>query len=196
MTISNRVKIGFAFAIVFLLVLATNRLDNRRFNTLENSLTSVFEDRLVAKGYIYELNNIFHDKEKRIMNGQKISNIEVYNDKVNGYINDYYNTRLTSEEKSNFSNFKNHYEDYRDLKREIVTQEGDSMSAATKAKLLDQLNRIQKDLDQLASIQIAEGKSMTQFATRTLDSSSLMSNLEIIIIIVIGIVVQFIIFYK
>jgi len=196
MTISNRVKIGFAFAIVFLLVLATNRLDNRRFNTLENSLTSVFEDRLVAKGYIYELNNIFHDKEKRIMNGQKISNIEVYNDKVNGYISDYYNTRLTSEEKSNFSNFKNHYEDYRDLKREIVTQEGDSMSAATKAKLLDQLNRIQKDLDQLASIQIAEGKSMTQFATRTLDSSSLMSNLEIIIIIVIGIVVQFIIFYK
>ena len=60
---NNRIKIGFAFAIVFLLVIATNRLDKKRFDTLNTSLTSVYEDRLVAKGYLYELNNIFHEEE-------------------------------------------------------------------------------------------------------------------------------------
>ncbi|WP_296317227.1 MCP four helix bundle domain-containing protein [Winogradskyella sp. UBA3174] len=191
-SISNRVKIGFSFAIVFLLVLATNRLDKKRFNTIENSLTSVYEDRLVAKGYVYELNNIFHEQEKLLLNNSEYSTKKVSYDKINDLIIEFKSTKLTKEEKLAFSNFQD------DFKKLTALEESQTLlnSAQVKSKIEAKLNRIQNDLDNLAKIQISEGQIMTQFAQKSLNSSATVSKIEIAVIILIGIAVQFIIFYK
>ena len=62
-TIKQRIHTGFVLAAAFLLVLASNRLNNRNFSTVEHGVDSVFEDRLVVQEYIYTLNNLFHKKE-------------------------------------------------------------------------------------------------------------------------------------
>ena len=66
--IKQRINSGFILAAAFLLVLASNRLNNRNFSTVEQGVDSVFEDRLVVQEYIYTLNNYFHEKELFLAN--------------------------------------------------------------------------------------------------------------------------------
>lgn len=191
-SLNNRIKIGLAFAIVFLLVLATNRLDKRRFVTISNTLTSVYEDRLVAKGYLYELNTIFHEQEKLLVTSSDTVPQNVYHNTVKSIIEAYKSTKLTNEERSAFSNFQQHFKELQVLEESA----SDVQSEDIKPVLLRQINRIQNDLDVLAKIQLDEGESLTKFAQSSLETSSNISKIEIAVIILIGIVVQFIIFYK
>lgn len=193
---SNRIKIGFSFAIVFILVLATNRFDKKRFETVENSLTSVYEDRLVAKGYIYSLNNIFHVQEKMLLDKDQSYKIEAYHNAVSSLLASFKATRLTSEEKSTFRNLRDNFNKLQDLELRYLSADNDTLSDSQKNQIILQLNRIHRNLDQLAIIQQSEGENMTRFAKSSLNTSSLLSNIEIVLIIVVGILVQFIIFYK
>lgn len=193
---SNRIKIGFAFAIVFILVLATNRFDKKRFETVENSLTSVYEDRLVAKGYIYSLNNIFHNQEKMLLNEPQNYDINSYHNTVSSLFSSFESTKLTSEEKSTFRNLRDNFNKLQELELRYVSVKDDAISASQKEQIQVQLHRIQINLDQLAIIQQSEGENMTRFAKQSLNTSSIMSYIEIALIILVGIIVQFIIFYK
>ncbi len=191
-SLNNRFKIGFAFAIVFLLVLATNRLDKRRFATINDTLTSVYEDRLVAKGYLYELNTVFHEQEKLLITSTENSSKTLYHTKVNQLIEVYKTTKLTNEERSAFTNFQQHFKTLQALEQSASETNTDDF----KSDLLRQINRIQNDLDVLAKIQLDEGQSLTKFAQSALERSSTISKIEIAVLILIGIIVQFIIFYK
>jgi hypothetical protein len=192
LSLNNRIKIGFSFAIVFLLVLATNRIDKNRFTTVSESLTSVYEDRLVAKGYLYELNNIFHQQEKNLLINSKEDIDQSYHEKANSIIADFESTKLTRKEKTIFNNFQRYFTELKLLENSMMTLNSDD----TRAKLNTQLNRIQMGLDELAIIQLKEGKTMTNFANNSLKTSATMSKIEIAVIILFGIAVQFIIFYK
>lgn len=193
---SNKIKIGFSFAIVFLLVIATNRFDRKRFKTVENSLTSVYEDRLVAKGYLYALNNIFHNQEKMLIDENEIYALKSYHNTVSSIINSYSATRLTNEEKSTFRNFRDNFSKLQDIELRFVNPENRELKPAQKEQILIQIRRIHRNLDQLAAIQQSEGENMHRFARNSLNTSALVSNIEIILIIVVGIIVQFIIFFK
>lgn len=191
-SLGNRIKIGLSFAIVFLLVLATNRLDKKSFATINETLTSVYEDRLVAKGYLYELNTIFHEQEKLLLISSENSTKSIYHNTVNQLIEAYKSTKLTNEERSAFANFQQHF-------KELQATEQSASQLTTEnynTKRVRQINRIQNDLDILAKIQLDEGESLTKFAQSSLETSSTISKIEIAVIILIGIIVQFIIFYK
>ena len=191
-SVGNRIKIGFSFAIVFLLVLATNRLDNKRFNTISETLTSVYEDRLVAKGHLYELSSIFHEQEKLLITTNENISTKAYHATVTQIIEIYKSTKLTNEERSAFANFQKHFKELQLLEQRAT----DINSENYKANVVRQINRIQRDLDVLAKIQLDEGESLTKFAQSSLETSSNISKIEIAVIILIGILVQFIIFYK
>jgi hypothetical protein len=191
-SLNNRIKIGFAFAIVFLLVLATNRLDKKRFSTINETLTSVYEDRLVAKGYLYELNNIFHQQEELLIRNSEIDKKGAYHKAVNELTQAFRSTKLTNQEKSSLNNFITHVEELKALEESVSEFNAEEV----KSKRIAQINRIQNDLDILAEIQLTEGESLTKFAQNSLSKSSSVSKIEIAVIILIGIIVQFIIFYK
>ena len=58
------------------------------------------------------------------------------------------------------------------------------------------LDALTTDLDNLALIQVSETKLITSNAQKSLDTNKLMSNMEIWFLLIIGISVQFIIFYR
>jgi hypothetical protein len=66
------------------------------------------------------------------------------------------------------------------------------MPAATEA----QYEKLFADLDVLSEIQVEEGWRKIKRSTNAIDSSNLMSRLEIGILIVIGILLQLVIFLK
>lgn len=63
LTFSQKIRSAFAIATVFVLVLATNQLDKQYYDSIKETMQTIHEDRLVAKGYLYDLNNIFYKKQ-------------------------------------------------------------------------------------------------------------------------------------
>ncbi len=60
----------------------------------------------------------------------------------------------------------------------------------------DQLTALQQNLLELSEIQVRESRRLTRESQKSLDVSNLLANLEIFFLIVIGIALQVLIFYK
>src|SRR5688572_32281804 len=104
-TIRQKVKAAFILGLVFLLVFAKNWYDERKVAELGNSFASVYEDRLVVEGYIYQLSD--HLYQKKIMldncsNQENLTNLRAkfgeHNAAIHGLIQNYEKTRLTETE--------------------------------------------------------------------------------------------------
>lgn len=184
--IKQRINSGFILAAAFLLVLASNRLNNRNFSTVEQGVDSVFEDRLVVQEYIYTLNNYFHEKELFLANNA------VYLDKMPQYpdikniLVDFANTELTIDESLHLEELR---ENYAALKR-LEDDQGN------KEKIISVLNSISNNLDELSAVQLSEGKQLTQRSKRSLGMNQLLSTLEIVFLIIIGILFIVIVFKR
>ncbi len=62
LTLAKRVNAILALSIVFLLVLATNRIDQKHFNVAQNSVNEVYNDRIVVQDYIFSISNVLFNK--------------------------------------------------------------------------------------------------------------------------------------
>ena len=51
----NRLNTIMALAVVFLMVLATNRIDQHHFETAQKTVNEVYKDRVMVQGYIYSI---------------------------------------------------------------------------------------------------------------------------------------------
>ncbi|WP_430468167.1 MCP four helix bundle domain-containing protein [Winogradskyella ouciana] len=186
---SNRVNIGFALATVFLLVLATNRIDQRHFETVQDTLTTVYNDRVVAQDYVYKMNNIMHNKRLQLLDSNTTENQNKLNKEFATLIDVFSTTKLTPKESKTFNDLKQNFET---LKR----NENKTEDQLNNKKLIDNLNTIETDLNNLALIQVSESKLKVGIAQKSLDTNNLMSNLEIGFLVFMGIIVQLVVFYR
>lgn len=67
MTIFTKIKWVASVLLVFFIVLITNIIDRENFNRLSYSVTTMYEDRIVASDLIFEMSRIIHDKELAIV---------------------------------------------------------------------------------------------------------------------------------
>lgn len=82
-TIYNRIHLGLALTIVLLLVFATNRIDKKHFNTVQNVVTSINTDRVVPQYFIYRMTTIVYQKHLEILDKTPI------NDTLNNELHTY-----------------------------------------------------------------------------------------------------------
>lgn len=195
----QRIRAGGALIIVFLLILATNMIDNHHFTVVKKSITSIYEDRLMAKNYIYRISRHLETKRNILQTGkwEEASNINALaNDSIRTLIEKYATTRLTEIESRHFSSLQTslnqlfkHEENFGE--NEIINQEMHLMNTTE-----GYYAEIFKYLDVLSEIQIKEGKRELVFSNKTIDSSNFISKIEIIVLILIGILLQLLIFLK
>jgi hypothetical protein len=188
MTIYNRINIGFALTIVLLLVFATNRIDKRHFDTVQNAVTTLHTDRVLAQDFIYKMNTIIYEKQLLILD--ESANYIDFNNDFHILLENFSNTKLTTKEAKIFDRLKT---DFNEL---IITEKKAIEGSIEKEVLIASLNTIKIDLVRLSEIQISESKHLTSLAQKSLDTTNLMSNLEIGFIILIGLLLQFTIFYR
>ncbi|BDW92344.1 hypothetical protein AB9K32_14150 [Allomuricauda sp. XS_ASV26] len=184
--IKQRINSGFILAAAFLLVLASNRLNNRNFSTVEQGVDSVFEDRLVVQEYIYTLNNYFHEKELFLANNAVYLDKMPQHPDIKNILVDFANTELTIDESLHLEELR---ENYAALKR-LEDDQGN------KEKIISVLNSISNNLDELSAVQLSEGKQLTQRSKRSLGMNQLLSTLEIVFLIIIGILFIVIVFKR
>ncbi|MGB3776566.1 MAG: hypothetical protein WA951_15015 [Leeuwenhoekiella sp.] len=186
--LAKRMNTVLALSVVFLLVLATNRIDQHHFETAQQSVNEVFEDRVLVQGYIFSISQSLQKKYIYLQNNSDSkSNLD---SDIQGFIKLFENTKLTKTEAKLLKDFK---ADFRTLK---AFENQNFEDVDYEIKMETKFKNLQNYLRELSEIQITESKNLTKNAQKSLDLSEFMANMEIITLIVIGILLQILIFYR
>ncbi|MFT7071510.1 MCP four helix bundle domain-containing protein [Patiriisocius sp. Uisw_017] len=196
LTITNRINITLGLIAVFLLVLGTNRIDKRHFETVQNALTTVYYDRVLAQDYIYKMNSLIHKKRVQFAKAADSSDISNVNKELETLISLFATTELTSRENQILISLKDNFDASKSKEAAFFVADEDEIKSKVLAAVNYSLDALTTDLDNLALIQVSETKLITSNAQKSLDTNKLMSNMEIWFLLIIGISVQFIIFYR
>ncbi len=189
---ARRINTILALAVVFLLVLATNRIDQHHFKTVQNNMNEVFEDRVLVQDYIFSISNILRDQQLDLLNGTGAISETFKDEQISEIITKFESTKLTPAEQNLLKKFKQDY-------NKLVAMQDDPIKNADlqfKERTNNRLNALQQNLLELSEIQVQESRRLTREAQKSLDVNDLLANLEIFFLIVIGIALQVLIFYK
>ena len=193
--IRQKTKAATVIAVVFGLILVTNRIDKNYFSQLQNSFASVYEDRLLAESYIYQLSGLLHHK-KMLMDEWSQLNTERINatnkaldDSVKALVAIYEATQLTKTEARLFDELRQKLAQLQALESRYGDRDANYQQAMTV-----QHRKLSVNLDRLSEIQLAETKNIVDNSNRIIASSNLTSQLEIGIIIVMGLIIQALVF--
>lgn len=201
MTISNRINIVLALVAVFLLILGTNRIDKRHFETAQNAVTSVYNDRVLAQDYIYKINNLIHKKQSQKTDASRSENASVNKD-IETLIVLFSDTKLTANEAKTFKRFRNNFESLKE--KEVKYFENTNAQVDNELPIKNSLialfgealNALQINLDNLARIQVSETKSILGVAQKSLNTNKMISSMEIYFLLGVGILILFFTFYR
>ncbi|WP_435416428.1 hypothetical protein [Polaribacter aestuariivivens] len=186
---TNRINIGLSLAIVFLLVLATNRIDKRHFETVQNTLNTIHNDRILAQDYVYKMSGILHQKRILLLDSTAIEKEIVLNTQFETLIDVFAKTKLTTNESKKFKSLQKNF-------NELNKIEQSNFNSGNYKNVTKYLDALETDLNNLALIQVSESKNLISIAQKSLDNNKFISNLEIGFLILVGFIVQFVIFYR
>lgn len=194
MTIYDKAKWVLGILLVFGLILATNLVDKDNFNKLKYSINTIYEDRLVAKGLIFEMSYLVQEKQIALYKSDSLfyqQQRSGVNDEIQSIISEYEETELTQEEEDMFNEFKENVKEELALETEFVES-----GFANRTELLDQIYLLHDNLHELSQIQLKEGKKQMSASQKTIKTIELFTQIEIVFLIAIAILLQIIILYK
>lgn len=184
-SVKNKLVASIVLLALCLLVLLSNYLDRIHTQNVKNSISTMYEDRLIVEEYILKMTrNIYQIRE--------ILNVETYEQKVNSVkaltgefkatYNIFIRTRLTKKEKSTSDELITQIQGFEQIKV------GDTKPALIYTdKILDSLNK-------LSEIQLDESKQIMNKVESQYATIKVLSQLAFAIIIIILIVLQVLVF--
>ena len=180
-TAQNKIKTTTLIFSVLCLILVTNLQERMMIKRLNESVTSIYQDRVVVGNYILQLSN--HIEEVvQILKLNNNSNLKYLNSlltQIDSINVEYDKTYLTETEKVNFIKFTSY-----------STQIKSFISSSKISEALTASLEAEKILSVLSSIQVEEGKEKLDEVLGMTNTRSILSYLEIVIIIVISILIQ------
>jgi hypothetical protein len=194
MTIYNKLKWILGIVLVFVLIVTTNLIDRNTFLQVNDSVVSIYEDRLLAKVLIYDIAQSVHEKELALAAADtafwRTRNVAV-NTSILQDLASFEQTKLTYKENRVFDNLK------QSLQR-LTNAETAFLHArfADKSELSRGLAGIRGLLDELSVIQVDEGSRQMAISQRALETAELFTQIEIYLLIVLAIVIQIMIIYQ
>ena len=190
MTLLNKIKWVASILLVFFIVLTTNLVDKGNFNSLRSSVTTIYEDRIVANDLLFDISLLIQEKEVALIKSDSLF-FHYENEKVNrdieGLIARYEQTKLTHKEEKIFSK----------LKDELSYLKGiEEAESKDNNKQLKSIDEITAHLHDLSKVQLKEGQQQMLISNERMDTIHFFTQVEIVFLIVMGILIQIIILYK
>lgn len=187
-------------AIIFIILLTTNILGRHQMSTLGHSFSSVLEDRLLVEGYIYELTDHLYQKKLVVDDidastaDNHLSQIQRHNLPIHELILLYEKTVLTKDEARFLSSLKADIDALEAIENDYFRQINQNAELAFDMISFNQaFLRATNNLNLLSDIQMKEGTVLNNQSQRIIKGSSLMTSLEMIILICIGVILQVIV---
>ncbi len=196
--IINKIKWTCGLLFVFFLILATNLLDRRQVEGVRNSVTTIYEDRLLVKNLIYNISTLTEEKRIAFL----LSDTDFYtkkstiiNDSIYTLLNNFSNTNLTYNEKKYLERLNKNFKDIEIIEKQTLNDSSIIKNNDWRNNMTNQLSYLRKHLDLLAIIQVEEGKRELTRINRAFSTVDLFTNIEVIFLIAIGVIIQIIILY-
>ncbi|MGV3538515.1 MAG: MCP four helix bundle domain-containing protein [Rufibacter sp.] len=196
-SVKQKTKAAFLLALVMVLVIAKNMMDSRNVSQLGSSFATVYEDRLLVESYIFQLSGHLYQKKMMLDNcsqGQDQGlrdKINIHNVAITTLLQDYEKTKLTPAEAQFFQDFKQNMQEIKRLELSFLSGAPAGMA---KQQMDAQYSLAAGNLNQLSSIQVSEGKLLSDQSKQIIAGSTLLTQFEVALLICIGIMIQAIVF--
>lgn len=190
-TVTQKTKAAALLVLVFVVVLAKNIIDRNNVLELGDSFSAVYRDRLMAESYIYHFSDHLYQKKLLLTNNNQADAgvkqmLERHNKEINQIIVKYEETNLTEIESNYFKELKKNLHDLVALENNYL----ENASSSTKQLFDQQFTVALNNLNQLSAIQTAEGKKLMEGSKKIISESTLLTKLELAILIIIGLIIQ------
>ncbi|THH41421.1 MCP four helix bundle domain-containing protein [Neolewinella litorea] len=192
MTSLNKIKWALGIALVFLLILTTNLVDRHNFGAVEETLETIYADRLVAHSIIFDLSELLREKEMAYarLSGPDLASATAANQQtIRAAIDRFADTKLTERESLVFERLRESVQHLEEKEDKFLAEDADG------ALLRQPVTEVRQTLRELSDIQLTEGQRQLSMGRKALGSVHLFTQLEIVALIVLAIIVQFIILY-
>ncbi len=194
MTVLNKVKWVLGILVIFFLIVATNLVDKSNFERVKDSVVEIYEDRLIAKGIVFEISQLVQEKEL----AHALSDTSFFrkrkkavDEEVKILMGRFSDTKLTDNEERIFGDLKSNL---------ALLVEYETPEYQPKAGLEDlvgtQFSLVKEELKALSKIQIEEGKRLVLVSQKAIEMVDLFTQIEIYFLIFMAILIQVIILYK
>lgn len=194
MTFFNKLKWILGILLVFVLIVTTNLIDRNNFVRVRDSVVTLYEDRLLAKGLIFDMSNLIQEKELALVSGNEEffqrRNTAV-NEELTGIVLQFEETKLTYEEQRVFWGLRSELRALREA--EVGYEAADE--AATQ-DLQGKITTVRQHLSDLSRIQLSEGRRQMKISKKAVDTVELFTQLEIYLLVFLAIVIQVIVMYN
>lgn len=192
--IRYKLKAAAVLLVIMTTILLGNLYERHNFNTLDKSISSIYQDRLMPATYIYELSN--HLYEKRLLqehyaeytSGQLTKNSQIHDATINSLLQDYEKTYLTEEESKHWAELKHSLHNYNKQYDIALAHIRGETPAMNSVQLNNYFNEIMTRLNALSKIQAGIGHNIEKDAHAIIAGSVLPAYLENSLLIVLGII--------
>lgn len=191
MKLADKIRWTTAIVLVFFIVLGTNLIDRDYFYRLSDTVTTLYEDRLVASDLLFDMSRIIKDKEIALLTSDTLF-LERQNTRsdqeLDGLLARYRLTKLTDQEQLSFAQLEEQLE--------LLRQQESAATSTSRSAALKTIKTIDDLLHNLSKIQLQEGKRQFHIGNKAKDRINFLTQGEIIFLIIMAILVQVIILYK
>ena len=190
----NKLKWLLIVGVVFTLVLATNLIDRRNFRNINNSVVSIYEDRLVIKNTILDMATAINQKEVAFLT-KDTSSIKAINEKLTNTLKSdllkFNRSNVTDKEAECLDQLNKNLELMFDVESQLLQNQFASLDSYKTI-----IERVNSNMDVLAHIQMMEGKRQFISSQRNMVTVELFTQLEIYFLILLAVIALIIIFRK
>lgn len=201
-SIKNKLTAAVLLAAILIITLANNLVERSHFKQLDASFASMYEDRMLVESYIFQLYENLQKRQELITTADSElgyehlkADLHEYKAQRNELIKKYATTYLTTEEEVEFDKLKAAVKNINSAEDGLLnlTKSQDELSELISSNR-EKTSSAFETLSVLSSIQTSEAKSIRAKSERIILGNISISQLEMAILIIIGLVIQALIF--
>lgn len=180
--VKDKMKAVAVLLLIIVLILVNNISNRKTFSKLNESIASIYKDRLMPATYIFQLTDHLYQKKFLLNEMQANDNAAIaarHDSAIHSIIKTYEATYLTPAEKKHWQAFKKGLDHYNTLT---------SGSNANNNTAVDEsFYNVMQRLNALSQIQASEGNHIFSIAKIDVGGTVIMSHLEVALLLILGI---------
>ena len=171
-----KIQIGIALTLLMVAIVINSLSSRHNISLADSSVAAIYNDRLLAATYLFELTNNLHEKERKTYNSQRQT--PVLDKNITLLIEKYERTMLTDQESVLWLHFKENLNLY-------------DQSGLHEASKTLHFEKATHTLKALSALQAKEGGFLYKNTRSSLSATAFGTYLEIVLAILTGIAVLF-----
>lgn len=203
--IQRKIRLAIALAIMMLLIILLSLWESYNVNKISKSFRSIYEDRLIPAVDLYLISGHIQNKRNKLVSFlftdkisvEEIKNVlSLENKQLDTLINKYEKTYLVKAETNHLQNLKKNLKIFERDELLLINASLENKEFARNLYLNTTINfydNIDQDLILLTQVQTQIGKELLAESSKSQSSSSLISQLQIVVAIILGLIIMILI---